>query len=275
MATKAFYRAKRDHMRPLRNVYSRAIRALESGVPIGRGHPWQIPVEEGEFGRRLPNWKQHEWTLNVASCLKQHPPKLWADERKTLKDIRETQKKLDVFLIKRFMRRHPEVVWKVPYDSISGKHWAPMLFAKRQAQLMRTQKLSEEDAYRAVVQEGGGGGDWNGVWESLEHDRIKNALKKEAMFAADDNQRKKNGISLLTAYYEAQQLDVKRGLTGAHQRPSRLAEKLLDDRTEAASKKEFFDDILDLGVLFKIRAIEEKRADQENGKEPQERSKGS
>jgi hypothetical protein len=219
--------------------------------------------------------------MNVASALRECPPAGWGSTRQSINEIKEFDIPFER-LLKRFLKRHPEIVWRVPYNNFADTLWAPTQFAKRQAELMKTKSLSEDEAYQEVVKEGGGGGDWNGVWETLEHDRVKSVLKKETQYVHDENQRKKNGVSLLKAYNEAQHADVKYGIAktiwgaqlgGKH--ASRRAEKLLESRTASASKQEFLNDILDLGVLFKVRAIAEKRAEQARREQAANKSSAS
>ena len=260
MATKAFYRAKKSHIRPMKNVYERGIRALESGVPIGRGHPWQLTPEPGDTKRRFPNWRNHTWTKTVVSALKDNPPAAFGI-RRDRSSMKEWTVRYEP-LLEKFLKRHPEVMWKVPYNPFSDREWAPVLFAKRWEELKFKEKLDEEEAYRRVVQEGGGGGDWNGIWNTLEHDPIKSIIKTESMhlpFA----QRKATGISLLRAYQEAKHADAKAGVRkaiwGLPKSSRSKVDKLLESKVASASEKTFAKDLMDLGVLFKVRAIRAKQ----------------
>jgi hypothetical protein len=261
MATKAFYRAKKDHMRPMRNVYERAVRALESGVPVGRGHPWQLAPEPGDTKRKFPNWKNHSWTKSVALALKDNPPAGFGirRDRTSLKEWTVRHEPL----LEKFLKRHPEVMWKVPYNAFSDQDWAPAQFAKRWEALKYKEKLGEEEAYQRVVQEGSGDADWNGIWNTLEHDPIKSIIKAESMHLPAA-QRKASGISLLRAYQEAKHMDAKAGVRkaiwGLHKAPRSRVEKLLEAKAASTAEKTFTKDLMDLGVLFKVRAIQAKRS---------------
>ena len=122
MATKAFYRSK-NHYYPLNKIYKRAAQALERGVPIGRGHLWAIE-EENASGRyiRLPDWTKHEWTINIRDALAQVP----TASNIPLKTPQKKREYPIIPLLKSFLSKHPEVAWKVPFESSST--WAPTLF---------------------------------------------------------------------------------------------------------------------------------------------------
>lgn len=106
-------------------------------------------------------------------------------------------------LIRKFLKRHPNVVWEVPeekyaehrYDQVDT--WAPSLFANRQLLLMNGNKISEEDAYQQVVREGGGGGNWHGVFEKLDH---STRWKNPRVMIEKLNMPKVIGSSLLDTY---------------------------------------------------------------------------
>jgi hypothetical protein len=262
MATKAFYRAKKGHLRPMNNIYERAVRALDSGVPLGRGHAWQLPAEPGDVRRRFPDWRNHVWTKSIASALRASPPAAWGVTRDR-KHLPTLQVPEEAYLQK-FIKRHPEVAWKVPYDPFSDKDWAPTGFAKRWRELIEKKKLSEEDAYQTVVKEGGGGGEWFGVWETLEHDRVKSVIK--AQLAANSHLSRNEGFSLIKFYRDARFADVKAGiqksLYGLKRRGASKTEKFFESELNGTKEINYFKDITELGALLKLRAAEFKRTDE-------------
>lgn len=172
MATKAFYKGKvKTFVVPFGDIRARAQRSLERNVPIGRGHPWRMYKDRENY--EVPNWSKDPWTRNVLDALTKYPA--LPNRTNPLKDRKAGPLPLEK-LVKSFLNKHPHVAWQVPMVTVAD--WPVTLFCRRQLTLMEDKNLSQEDAYMQVVKEGGGGGDWMGVWETLEHDRLKRLVRK-------------------------------------------------------------------------------------------------
>lgn len=274
MASKAFYRSKKGrHVFPITDILGRAQRALERGVPIGRGHALEIKQEAG-LPTLLPNWFHHDVTTSIRDAMTLYPPMpiprsmvsgAWPASSRSSKQDK-------VFpierLLEKFLKRHPEVVWKVPNSS--GRDWAPTLFCRRQNELMQRgldgkRGMSEEMAYQQVVLEGGGGGDWHGA--ELEHDQLKRVLKKTAAFTENKFSMPGmlDGYSLVREYRRLKDLESRSSKfsassksaagagAGAAQRSP--ANKFLNEAEELLQEREGKRREFDYKVLAKMRNV--------------------
>jgi hypothetical protein len=246
MATKAFYRSRQyRHSFPMRDILGRAQRALERGVPIGRGHWWQLPNPDRNQEPLLPNWFIHPTAMAIRDAMQECPP--IAAEYQGIPRRKANVKRLRFpieDLLDKFLKRHPEVIWKVPCTD--PKEWAPLLFVKRQLHLMQINEkdITEEMAYQQVVMEGGGGGDWHKC--ELEHDLLKRVLRKTAQFQenAYSNPGMMDGYSLLREYMRLKEVSTTEDPSPfLHQAENLLMEK-------EAKRRE-----LDCKLLAKMRNI--------------------
>lgn len=266
MASKAFYRSKKGkHMFPMTDILGRAQRALERGVPIGRGHALEIKQGPGE-PTLLPNWYNHDVTTSIRDAMTLYPPMpipRCMVNQTVVEQNRETPYKEFPIekLLDKFLKRHPEVAWKVP--NTSAKDWAPTLFCRRQWELMQKQGLAEEVAYQQVVLEGGGGGDWFGC--QLEHDPLKRVLKKTAAFTENkfSHEGMLDGYSLVREYMRLKEVDANKKTAVSHQTNPRNkkdstrseATKFLNEAEEILQEKEEKRRQFDYKILAKMRNV--------------------
>ena len=175
MATKAFYKGKvRTFVVPFGDIRARAQRALDRNVPIGRGHPWRVYRDRERYD--LPNWSRHAWTQNVLEALTKYPSLPVRHNPYKSRRTELLSESLMERLVKSFLNKHPQVTWQLPLVEVND--WPVTKFCRRQASIMKDEGLSEEESYQRVVEDGGGGGDWMGIWETLEHDRLNRLLQK-------------------------------------------------------------------------------------------------